>query len=485
MRRTAVVVAVALLALAGRAFAQVACETTPPLSCPNCFAVFVMPDTQHYTLYGSNSVGAGQGQTHFKLLTSWICGHRSAWREPSTGKAMPIAIVIQLGDIVDNDATYQWVRADAAFDNLDACSTGAVPYLVVAGNHDLVNGYYEKNSTGYFQYFNAAPAYSSLGPDRWSAYRCHDPNNCQGGPGDWFIGGGDPIAKNSRNLDLVGGAAGPPQDVPGRHRAGLIRAPNGQRFLFLGLEYEFDYPPAEFPGHGDDLAWPQSQLANYPGIHTIVFHHYLLNPLSGVLNEATMGAYHGDSTLPTLWDAIVEPTPQVFMTFNGHWTGTNRQLDAQIPRAAGDSVLGVYRNYQGTQPYHGGYAYGGGWNDIAVFDPDAHQIRLRSYRIGDVDLDGTILDSEITACDYPGGVGPRVYSYAFPDTRPASLDNCPGVKNPEQLDSDGNGIGDACEGSAGGCGLGGEVALLLPALWWVRRRRHAGRRPSARALSEQ
>jgi hypothetical protein len=159
------------------------------------------------------------------------------------------------------------------------------------------------------------------------------------------------------------------------------------------------------------------------------------------------------------------------MTFNGHWTGAKRQLDAPITRASGEDVIGVYRDYQGTQPSYGGYAYGGGWNDIAVFDPDSQQIRLRSYRIGDVALDGTIVDDEITACDYPGDTGPRVFPYAFPDTRPAALDNCPPLPNPDQLDSDGNGVGDACAAfEAQRCGLGGEVALILP-VWWLLRRR--------------
>jgi hypothetical protein len=476
MRSLFAVAVLALVVLGGSALAQGQCESAPPQSCPNCFAVFVMPDTQHYTIYAANQIGQGQGQSHFNLMTSWICRHRSSWREPSTGKTMPIAMTIHLGDIVDNDHPSQWTRADNAFDKLDACTEGEVPYLVIPGNHDLTNGHYEKRSTGFFQHFNADPAFSSLGPDRWDAYRCADPSQCEGGVGDWFVGGGDPIRKNSRNLDLAGGPAGPPEDVPGRHRAGLIRAPNGQRFLFLGLEYEFDHPPEEFPSskppHGNDLQWPQKVLADYPGVPTILFHHMILNPLSGQFTEAAMGAYHGDSKLSTLWDAIVEPTPQVLMTFNGHWTGANRQLDAAITRASGGDVIGVYRDYQGTQATYGGSAYGGGWNDIAVFDPDSQQIRIRSYRIGDVALDGRIVDDEITGCDYPGGTGPRVFPYAFPDTRPASLDNCPGRPNPDQRDSDANGVGDACDSAASlSCGLGTEAALILPVLWWLRRRR--------------
>src|SRR5262245_9065424 len=172
-----------LFIVGNAAFAEAACETTPPEPCPDCFAVFVMPDTQHYTTYAANAIGAGQGRSHFELMTSWICSHRGAWREPRTGKTMPIVMVLHLGDIVDNDHPTQWVRADAAFDHLDACATGAVPYLVTAGNHDLSLGVYEQDSHGYFQYFNADPAFTSLGPDRWAGQRCADPAACTGEAG--------------------------------------------------------------------------------------------------------------------------------------------------------------------------------------------------------------------------------------------------------------------------------------------------------------
>ncbi|RIK91590.1 MAG: hypothetical protein DCC71_25020 [Proteobacteria bacterium] len=49
-------------------------------------------------------------------------------------------------------------------------------------------------------------------------------------------------------------------------------------------------------------------------------------------------------------------------------------------------------------------------------------------------------------------------------------DNCPAVANVSQRDTDGDGIGDACEGPRRACGLGADVALVLP-LWWAARRR--------------
>lgn len=51
------------------------------------------------------------------------------------------------------------------------------------------------------------------------------------------------------------------------------------------------------------------------------------------------------------------------------------------------------------------------------------------------------------------------------------IDNCPGTWNPAQVDANADGVGDACAPRPGGCGIGGEVALALPLLRSLRRRR--------------
>ena len=66
------------------------------IPCPDCFAVFIMPDTQHYT-----SISQPMGGDHFKLLTRWVCEFKDGFVEPSTGKEMPIVFMLGLGDIVN------------------------------------------------------------------------------------------------------------------------------------------------------------------------------------------------------------------------------------------------------------------------------------------------------------------------------------------------------------------------------------------------
>lgn len=76
------------------------------------------------------------------------------------------------------------------------------------------------------------------------------------------------------------------------------------------------------------------------------------------------------------------------------------------------------------------------------------------YRDIDGDGFGTAEDGTLVACDSPAG-------YAL-----LSGDNCPGIANPDQADSNGNDIGDACELARGDLNLDGVVnASDLPLLF--------------------
>lgn len=443
-----VLVAISTLFLAGAADAGPTQNCTPvtPVACPNCFAVFVMPDTQLYTHVGTQPRGAN----HLDLVTRYICAHRTRWTEPTTGKQMPILMVIQLGDIVQNGdlaepeagPLAEWARADAAFDNLDACDP-VVPYLVTLGNHDLAQPFYEADSLGYESYF---------GTDRWTrrGYGCDAPDACDWQAGQWFIGGGDPIAARSRNNAAGPGSPGPARAHAGRHRAGMIRAPDGRPFLFLGLELAFDYPPAPegFEDvEGDDTAWPLRILSLHPDVPTVVFHHSMLWASGDPVPQLRWGpeTWHSDSIPPpahsatddptpgtvggmqAVYERLVEPFPQARFLFTGHVLKPVRQADYTIERAGAPPVWGFLRNYQSVGL--GANGYGVGWNVIAVFDPDAGQVRVRSYRIDDVaayadppaNLDhvGQPAPTECLDTD-EGGVPERIISWDFRTDTPAT-----------------------------------------------------------------
>lgn len=120
LARSVICLAVATCALALASCARAQCPNVDPVACPECFAVFVIPDTQHYTLL----VTQPQGAAHLDLVTRYICANATAWKEPSTGKVMPILMTIQLGDLVQSgDLTEgvagplaEWERIDAAMD---------------------------------------------------------------------------------------------------------------------------------------------------------------------------------------------------------------------------------------------------------------------------------------------------------------------------------------------------------------------------------
>ena len=426
------------LILAASLHAQ--CRSVTPIQCTECFAVVVIPDTQSYSVLSRQP----QGAAHLDLITRYVCENATSFQEPSTGKVMPILIALQLGDLVQSGdlreavagPLAEWVRVEAAFDNLDACDP-VVPYLVTIGNHDYSNHNYEGSTLGYETYF---------GVDRWvgAGYGCKDPMDCSGAPGDWFIGGGDRVLANSRNRVGADGSPGPPTDQAGRHRAGVVRAPNGQRFLFMGLELAFDFPPPA-PGReateGDDAAWVKAVLGHYPDVPTIVFQHstFLQNP------DFVFGPeiWHSDSLtegppfdtglgMEAIWNEVVVPYDQIFMAFSGHVVSPDGQDDFTLARPGGPNIAGFLRNYQGVSLAGVSDSnYGVGWTVIAVFDPEANEVRVRSYRIDDTDAyanppidydhTGSPAPTECLDMDY-AGVSERTVPFAFAPTAVAAND---------------------------------------------------------------
>ena len=174
-------------------------------------------------------------------------------------------------------------------------------------------------------------------------------------------------------------------------------------------------------------------LQDYDGVPTIVFHHslFLSGPPATPNVEFGPETWHSDSLIPgsigmkAIWDQLIAPSPQVWMVFTGHVLRPAPQGDYRIARGDSLPVHAFLRNFQGVRiAGTSGFSqvYGAGWNVFAVFDPDAGQIRVRSYRIDDVDAyasprvdldhDGDPAATECFDTDQ-GGFGERILSFDF------------------------------------------------------------------------
>jgi hypothetical protein len=90
-----------------------------PPACPGSWTMVHIPDTQNY-------VTTTQQAEILNRQITWISGQRAARN---------IRFVVQVGDLVNDNASAQWDRVRASFDKL-----GEVPFALCSGNHDCGPG---------------------------------------------------------------------------------------------------------------------------------------------------------------------------------------------------------------------------------------------------------------------------------------------------------------------------------------------------------
>jgi hypothetical protein len=86
------------------------------------FSIVLLPDTQWYT----TASRAGKPQ-FFTAQTEWIAQNK---------EGLQIELVLQLGDLTDDNGDASWSNASRSLAVLD----GVVPYVLAVGNHDGLSG---------------------------------------------------------------------------------------------------------------------------------------------------------------------------------------------------------------------------------------------------------------------------------------------------------------------------------------------------------
>ncbi len=288
------------------------------------WSIVALPDTQKYSEFDSLSY-------QFEDQTNWIADNIAARN---------IVFVSHEGDIVDDGGdTAQWQRALRAMDVLDgdlqAHPDGLVPYSAVIGNHDYqVVHEPSSGSDNYVQYF---------GPSRYA--------------GRGWYGGSSPNQLNHYQLIDAG----------------------GYTFLHLGLEWEAEGTPND---PTTALGWAQSILDQFPYTPAILTTHSYLWDEPGLEGHTPTPQTPGGNSGEQIFQQLVRPNRQIFLTFNGHWhQGSNGQDGEYHQVSTNQAGLPVYEMLANYQDYANG---GEGWLRTVDFQPgggsnDEDRILVETY----------------------------------------------------------------------------------------------------------
>jgi hypothetical protein len=298
------------------------------------FSIVVLPDTQFYSWVHPDI---------FEAQTRWIVEH-AAERH--------IAFVLHEGDIVETAfARDQWQRAAKALHALD----GVVPYVLAAGNHDLL--------TGTMGLTSEAPLMNEFFP---VARFMQNP---------WFKGTFEP--------DKI------------QNSYQVLRAGN-QEWLVLSLEF----------GPRDAvLAWADGLLSTYSSLPAILVTHAYMYAYNERYDRGKPGECAGKQCfgphnygLPEpindgeeMWQKLVSKHDNLHFVLSGHMVG-NAASRLRSVRASGTHVHEILANYQACAVYNPGDPSscldaetlkptkgGDGYLRIMTFDPDRHTVDVQTY----------------------------------------------------------------------------------------------------------
>lgn len=256
------------------------------------FTLAILPDTQFYSRYSASQFYPRYGSDPFITQTRWLTEHADDLRIP---------FVAHLGDVVDQVGQEgEWVAADAAMSVLEDAQ---LPYSVLAGNHDVRNS--DDRLTDVDYDLANEPYLRWFGPERAATQSTY--------------GGSDPTGMSTWHVFEA----------------------EGQRFMVLALPWR---------ASDQTIAWADDVIDAHPELPVILTTHSLID-----IDNDGVTAKETDYGLK-LWDELIAPNDQIFLTLNGHFHGAARQtklndfghevtqvvIDYQMSYDGGNGYLGLY-----------------------------------------------------------------------------------------------------------------------------------------------
>ncbi len=302
---------------------KVAC-VEPVEDLPDPFTVVLLPDTQYYSYKQDDDAD----NTYYRQA-QWIIDHAAVEN---------IVFTVHLGDITHYNTTDEWEIASQAHAMLDVAG---VPYSVLPGNHDYLDGSdFGRGDSRFGEYF---------GEERF-----------EGQP--WY--GGAYTSSNTNNYTLF--------------EQGSLK------FLVLSLEYA----PRK-----DVLCWADDVIADHPEHRVIVATHCHQTHGGGYSSSCPNESYTTTGHTPqAVWDELLSRHSNIVMVAAGHVGDSEYRASAAN---GGNHVHELLVDYQFegacdeadiqdcNDHCRAGSYTGNGWLRLLRFEPAAGTVTSETITVED------------------------------------------------------------------------------------------------------
>lgn len=284
----------------------------------DAWTIAILPDTQNMSLTYPEV---------FDRQTEWLVANKGEYN---------IQFVLHEGDIVNNNSHPEWQAARAAMDRL---RDARLPFVMVPGNHDMGDwGMANTRRSHFSDYFIPQDVFGSTGFGTFEAGKMDNTWRTFDTPWGPFLIMALEFGPRDAVVEWAAQVAAEKPD----HRAILLT----HAYLFSdGTRYDWS-------SKGDTQTW---------------------NPYAyGVANEPG-GVNDGEQ----LWNKLVSPNENFFMTLNGHVLNDGVDHLCSERDTAG-AVHQMLANYQSSVEPRRGFG-GGGFLRLMTFQPDGQTVEIKTY----------------------------------------------------------------------------------------------------------